>query len=98
MGKKSFRNRSAAPSSTAGGSTRLPTTERILAKWKAQAQFIRFVDGDTGNCAISNLQRVRLSDAMEHIDEWVVDWDMDLTAEEIATVRSVQWRAGLTFS
>jgi hypothetical protein len=44
-----------------------------------------------------NLVFVSLGDAMRRIDDWVVDWDMDLTEEEIALVRTEEWRAGLTF-
>ena len=33
---------------------------------------------------------------MDHIDEWKVDWDMDLTRREIALVKDPVWRAGLS--
>jgi hypothetical protein len=72
-------------------------TDSILNKWKAQRTFIRFVDGNTKNCAVSNLHYVLLPDALDHIDNWKVDWDMELTEEEIALVKKPEWRAGWNF-
>ena len=75
-------------------------TSSILAKWRDQGSFIRFLDGNTLNCAITNLTPVSLGDAMQHVDGedvWKVDWDMCLTRNEIALVRSPEWRAELCF-
>lgn len=75
-------------------------TSSILAKWNDQGSFIRFLDGNTLNCHITNLTPVSLGDAMQHVDGedvWKVDWDMNLTPNEIALVRSPEWRAGLYF-
>lgn len=72
-------------------------TPRIMRKWREQGGFIRFLDGDTGNCAIHNLMWVSIKDAIEHIEDWKVDWDMNLTEKEAALVRCVEWRAGLSF-
>ena len=33
---------------------------------------------------------------MDHIDEWKVDWDIDLTRREIALVKDPVWCAGLS--
>ena len=95
MTKKSDRNGTAEP--TAVGTP----TQSIIAKWKRQGDqrgFIRFLDNNTGNCAVSNLEYVQLNDAMDHVHEWVVDWDIELTKEEIMLVRTAEWRAGLKFS
>jgi hypothetical protein len=72
-------------------------TTSILNKWKAQRTFIRFMDGNIHNLMVSNLQYVGLLDALGHIDDWKVDWDLELTPEEIALVRDPTWRAGLVF-
>lgn len=58
--------------------------------------FIRFLDGNVANTAVSNLVYVSLRDALNNLD-WKVDWDMNLTAEERALVLTPEWRAGLTF-
>jgi hypothetical protein len=71
-------------------------TDSILSKWKTHDRFIRFLDGNTNNCSINNLCQVSIEDAMDHIDEWKVDWDMDLTRSEIALVNDPVWRAGLS--
>ena len=72
-------------------------TASILRKWAAQGSFIRFVDGNTRNCAVSNLQYVHLRDAMAHVADWKVDWDMELSAKERALVMTPEWRARLVF-
>ena len=77
--------------------TRSALTNSILNKWNEQGGFIRFIDGNTVNCAITNLQRVSPKEAMENINSWKVDWDMELTEEEIALVNNPEWRRGLTF-
>jgi hypothetical protein len=71
-------------------------TDSILSKWQNQDRFIRILDGNTNNCSIYNLCQVSLDDAMDHIDEWKVNWDMDLTRREIALVKDPVWRAGLS--
>jgi hypothetical protein len=58
--------------------------------------FIRFLNGNTHDCSIYNLCYVSLDDAMDHVDDWKVDWDMDLTRREIALVKDPVWRAGLS--
>ena len=68
-----------------------------MQKWREQGCFVRFIDGDTLNCAIANLEYVSLKEAMQHIDDWKVDWDMNLSASEIELVKTQQWRDGLTF-
>jgi hypothetical protein len=70
-------------------------TNSILRKWRNRP-FIRFVNGDQRDCSIRNLAMVSLDDAMDHIDDWKVDWDMDLTRREIELVRDPVWRAGLS--
>ena len=61
--------------------------KEILAKWREQNGFIRFLDGNPANCNLNNLQRVSGVDAMNHMD-WKVDWDIDLSDEQIAFVRA----------
>jgi hypothetical protein len=72
-------------------------TNSILNVWRAQGTFIRFVDGSTLNFNISNLEYVSLKEAMLHVDDWKVDWDMNLCPAQIAVVHNPAWRAGLTF-
>ena len=73
-------------------------TNSILEKWNRQGGFVRFINGNTTDCRITNLQYVQLKDTMEHFDDWVVDWDMNLTKKEIKLVNDPNWRAGLTFT
>ena len=73
------------------------STSTILAKWKEQGNFIRFLDGDTHNCAVTNLCNVNIQEAMEHFDEWVFDWDLNLTKKERRLVMDAEWRRGLIF-
>jgi len=74
-------------------------TKSILYKWNTwqQGSFIRIIDGNPMNVSCTNLMYVSHQAAMEHIDDWKVDWDMNLTDEEIALVRTSEWRDGLTF-
>ena len=72
----------------------LAIIERIMSKWAEHPQsvtrksgcFIRFIDGDKGNCAASNLAYCTPHDAFTHPD-WVVDWDLNLDAGEVDIVR-----------
>ena len=73
-------------------------TTSILKTWKAQGTFVRFKDGDTRNCSVDNLEHVQLENAMRNIDTWTVDWDMDLTPQQIALVRQPEWRKGLKYA
>jgi hypothetical protein len=75
-------------------------TDSILRKWKAAGSTlcIRFLDGDRSNCNVDNMQWVAFPDAIQHADDWVCDWDADLTEEEIKMVKDPQWRAGLSFA
>ena len=59
----------------------------ILDIWRAQQHFIRFVDGNKSNCSITNLEWCKPAAAMRNINHWAVDWDMNLTAEQIEFVR-----------
>jgi hypothetical protein len=67
-------------------------TESILRKWREQAVFYRFVDGDKKNCKAKNLKSVNLKEALVHINDWVCDWDMELTDKEILLVNNSAWR------
>ena len=73
-------------------------TPRILKKWNEQGQFIRWIDGDSLNNFLNNLQTVSKSDALQnHFDDWTTDWFVDLTEEEIKLVENKEWRDGLFF-
>ena len=68
-------------------------TKSIFEKWRKQEYFVRFVNGNTLDCRRENLETVLLTDALiDHIDDWKVDWDMDLTSTEVALVRDPAWR------
>jgi hypothetical protein len=73
------------------------STDSIIKKWNKQGSFIRFIDGNKANCHYSNLKYVGLKDVMVNFDEWIVDWDMNLTKKEIQMVKNKQWRDGLVF-
>ena len=60
---------------------------KIMGIWRKQPCFVRFVDGDTTNCAASNLEWVDLIDAMKNSD-WTVDWDMHLSRKQTEFVRA----------
>lgn len=72
-----------------------PLTNNILKKWRKQKTFIRFINGNTLDCRLSNLEQVSLQDALMHVHDWVVDWDMDLTHREKQLVLDDNWRLGL---
>jgi hypothetical protein len=71
----------------------------ILSKLEKQPRFMRFLDGDVTNSAVSNLEFVSLRDALGHLEDadWKVDWDAELTCEERALVLTPEWRACLVF-
>jgi hypothetical protein len=73
-------------------------TNAIIRKWNKQGGFVHFKDGNKLNCQVNNLEWVSLKDAMDHITDWVVDWDMNLTESERNLVLTPEWRAGQTFS
>ena len=49
------------------------------------------------NSAVTNLEFVSLREAMQHVHDWKVDWDMELTKEERALVLTPAWRENLVF-
>lgn len=70
----------------------LDTVRTIRDKWHEQTKpfrgyFIRFLDGDCSNCCADNLNYCSPHDAFSNPD-WKVDWDLDLTSDEIAFVRT----------
>jgi hypothetical protein len=87
-------------------SSMVKTTRSIINKWLSQSKrpflgrmipsgFIRFLNGIKTDCHAANLQFVSLRDAMMYIDEWTVDWDIQLTSKEIDLVKDPTWRATL---
>ena len=73
-----------------------PDRRILLAFSQKKAAYIRFIDGDVGNCAFRNLEYVTLRDALLHAAEWTVDWDAELSDEDAALVRANgPWFAGL---
>jgi hypothetical protein len=67
-------------------------TQSILQKWRKQAVFYRFMDGDKKNCSAKNLKAVSLKEALVHTNDWICDWDMELTDKEIMLVHNAVWR------
>jgi hypothetical protein len=68
------------------------TVRTIRDKWHEQTQaargyFMRFLDGDCSNCRVDNLSYCSAHDAFSNPD-WKVDWDANLTTDEIAFVRT----------
>jgi hypothetical protein len=76
---------------------RAKLTDSILRKWREQGYFIRHLDNNTMNNAISNLQQVSLKDALNNMN-WTTDWDIFLSKRERELVMDPQWREGLTFT
>ena len=70
-------------------------TQNILRKWRNQGVFYRFMDGDRKNCAAKNLKAVSLKEALVHINDWICDWDMELTDKEIMLVNNSYWRTAI---
>jgi hypothetical protein len=67
-------------------------TEQVLRKWRKQGVFYRYIDGDRRNMAAKNLKPVTLKDALVHINDWICDWDLELTDSEILLVNNSLWR------
>lgn len=72
-------------------------TKSILAKWRSQAVFYRFLDNDKKNSSAKNMKQVTLKEALAHINDWVCDWDLELTDPEVALVNSSLWRSQVIF-
>ena len=49
-------------------------------------QFIRFKNKNTLDCRVENLEWVSINDAMNNINDWKVDWDMELSKKQIEFV------------
>lgn len=54
----------------------------IKKKFAASREFLRAMDGNKLNAHPLNWQKVKLEDALPHCDDWVVDWDADMSATE----------------
>jgi hypothetical protein len=72
-------------------------TRSILKKWREKGSFVRFLNGDNRDCSVNNLRDVTLKDALDNIDSWTVDWDLNLTENEKDLVRTKSWRNNLVF-
>jgi hypothetical protein len=72
-------------------------TKSILRKWRSQGVFYRFLDYDKSNTSAKNLKQVTLKEALAHINDWVCDWDLELTDPEVALVHSSLWRSQVIF-
>jgi hypothetical protein len=79
----------------------------ILTKWRNQGCFLRFDPTNSSSASSTgssssnnnsrwhkNLVRVPLDDVMDHMDDWVVDWDITLTSHEIILVRDYPTHRG----
>ena len=67
------------------------TFNTILDKWDKQTKslngyFVRFKNRNTLDCRKSNLELIHPRDAMLNIKTMRVDWDFDLTKDEIRFV------------
>ena len=66
--------------------------KQIRQKWAEgtklqRGYFIRFINGNTLDCRVSNLALCHPRDAFININNWKVDWDCDLSEVEIQFVR-----------
>jgi len=50
--------------------------------------FFRFIDGNIQNPHFDNLTLVPFEEALRHVDDWAVDWDLELTSNQISYVRA----------
>jgi len=73
-------------------------TQSIFRKWRAQGVFYRYLDGDRKNIIAKNLKQVSLRESLAHINDWVCDWDIELTPQEIKVVHNSAWRASLRWA
>ena len=53
--------------------------------------FLQFLDGDKTHVSRRNVRPCTLRDVLVHFDEWTIDWERDLTAEEIELVSTTNW-------
>ena len=74
-------------------------TRSIMRSWARM--FIRFIDGNTQNCNLLNLTGESPDDVLVKNwanPDWRVDWDMDLSDDEVQIVLNPEWRKGLCFA
>lgn len=74
-------------------------TKSITRSWARM--FIRFIDGNIQNCNLLNLTGERPDDVFIKNwanPDWRVDWDMDLSDDEVQIVLNPEWRKGLRFA
>ena len=78
-------------------------TNSILSKWNdnqlrqpwlPNGNFTRFRDGNRKNWARSNAETVDIVESFKHLEVWDINWDVGLTAEEIAVVCDTEWHPG----
>ena len=70
-------------------------TKKIIKKWNHNCFFVRFLDGDKTNHKASNLKKISIMEAMDHFDDWVTDWDYELSDKEKKMVSDPEWRKGM---
>jgi len=71
-------------------------TTSLLRKWHEQGfRFVRFKNGCKLDLRRANLEWVNLVQLILHFDDWVADWDLNLTPGEEQLVRSKAWRDDL---
>ena len=73
-------------------------TRSITRSWARP--FIRFIDGNIQNCNFLNLTYESPDDVLVKNwanPDWRVDWDMDLSDDEVQIVLNPEWRKGLRF-
>ena len=80
-----------APRADAAEEPAATVLSRILGKWDAftaqwNGYFVRYVDGDPGNSAPSNVACVSPRDAFARMDDWAVNWPQCLDPGEVQFV------------
>lgn len=74
-------------------------TRSIMRSWARM--FTRFIDGNIQNCNLLNLSGERPDDVFVKNwtnPDWRVDWDMDLSDDEVQIVLNPEWRNRLRFA
>ena len=69
---------------------RADATQKRIKKIKKQIRdsavkgvlFVRFLDGNIGNNQAKNLEWVLGNEAFLHLDDWVFDWDAELSEQD----------------
>ena len=71
--------------------------QSILGKWAAQGTFTRYLDGNRQNAGAGNAVPAGLRECLKpaNLAAWCVDWDANLSREEVELVRNPSLCAAL---